>query len=189
MNTVYMPVEYFRSMVKYYCRECYWRHEDGAPCVKCVYNELYNMVNETSQSGFQITARKSTGRKKETMNTVNLIGRMTKNPSVKEIDKGKDGKLLQAVFTLAVDRNGDEADFIRCVAYGKTAEVIDDYCGKGVRVGITGHIRTGSYENKDGDTVYTQDIIVDRFDFADARKAADPEPEPEKERGRSRARR
>lgn len=123
------------------------------------------------------------------MNTVNLIGRMTKDPSVKEIDKGKDGKLLQAVFTLAVDRNGDEADFIRCVAYGKTAEIIDDYCGKGVRVGITGHIRTGSYENKDGDTVYTQDIIVDRFDFADAKKAADPEPEPEKERGRSRARR
>lgn len=120
------------------------------------------------------------------MNTVNLIGRLTKDPEIVEIDRGKDGVLTKATFTLAVDRGNDEADFIRCVAFGKTAEVIDDYTGKGVRVGVTGHIRTGSYENKDGDTVYTQDIIVDRFDFADSRKDTEEKPVQKGKSGRGR---
>lgn len=123
------------------------------------------------------------------MNTVNLIGRLTKDPEIAEIDRGKDGVLTKATFTLAVDRGNDEADFIRCVAFGKTAEVIDDYTGKGVRVGVTGHIRTGSYENTDGDTVYTQDIIVDRFDFADSRRDSEQQESKPQARGRSRAKR
>lgn len=119
------------------------------------------------------------------MNTVNLIGRLTKDAEVRDI-KGKDGDIAQAVFFLAVDRGNDEADFIRCVAYGKTAEIVEDYTGKGDRVGVTGHIRTGSYEHKDGYTVYTFDVIVDRFDFADGKR--DEAPAAAQQRGRSRKR-
>lgn len=119
------------------------------------------------------------------MNTVNLIGRLTKDAEVRDI-KGKDGDIAQAVFFLAVDRGNDEADFIRCVAYGKTAEIVEDYTGKGDRVGVTGHIRTGSYEHKDGYTVYTFDVIVDRFDFADGKR--DEAPAAGQQRGRSRKR-
>lgn len=123
------------------------------------------------------------------MNTVNLIGRLTKDPEEATI-KSKDGDLLKVSFTLAVDRNKDEADFIRCYAFGKTAETIADYTGKGVRVGVTGHIRTGSYEDKETKkTIFTTDVIVDRFDFADAPYDADEEEPPKKEKGRSRARR
>lgn len=120
------------------------------------------------------------------MNNVSLIGRLTKAAQVATI-KTKDGNLTKATFTLAVDRNHDEADFIRCIAYGKTAETIDKYTDKGVRVGVTGHLKTDSYEHKDGYTVYTCDVIVDRFDFADG-KQEDDEPE-QTQRGRSRARR
>lgn len=121
------------------------------------------------------------------MNTINLIGRMTKDPMIKLIDKGRDGELTQAVFTLAVDRGNDEADFIRCVAYGKVAEIIEDYTQKGVRVGVTGHIRTGSYEDEEGETRYTQDVIVDRFDFADGKR--DPEEKQPAKKGGGRGRR
>lgn len=121
------------------------------------------------------------------MNNVALIGRLTKEAAITTI-KTKDGNLLKAVFTLAVDRNADEADFIRCQAYGKTAEIVERYTAKGTRIGVTGHIKTDSYEHKDGYTVYTSDVIVDRFDFADAAPVKEEEPAAN-ERGRSRARR
>ena len=120
------------------------------------------------------------------MNNVSLIGRLTKAAAVNTI-KTKDGDVAKAAFTLAVDRNQEEADFIRCIAYGKTAEIIDKFTDKGVRIGVTGHLKTDSYEHKDGYTVFTCDVIVDRFDFADGKQAED---EPEQlQRGRSRARR
>lgn len=100
------------------------------------------------------------------MNNVSLIGRLTAEP---EIRNNKD--LTIANFTLAVDRIGsDEADFIRCVAFGKSAEFVDDYFAKGLRVGVSGRIQTGRYEDKDGVTRYTTDIIVERLDFADGKK-------------------
>lgn len=101
------------------------------------------------------------------MNSVNLIGRLTDTPAIYEAkDKNK-----VANFFLAVARIGsDEADFIRCVAFGKTADFIEEYFDKGSRVGITGRIQTGRYENKDGETVYTTDVIVERCDFADGPK-------------------
>ena len=120
------------------------------------------------------------------MNNVSLIGRLTKDATTTTI-KTKDGDVLKAVFTLAVDRNADEADFIRCIAYGKTADIVDRYTEKGQRIGVTGHLKTDSYEHKDGYTVFTCDVIVDRFDFADG-KLEDDEPE-QPQRGRSRARR
>lgn len=101
------------------------------------------------------------------MNNVSLIGRLTAEP---EIRYGKDDMTI-ANFTLAVDRIGsDEADFIRCVAFGKSAEFVDDYFTKGLRVGVSGRIQTGRYEDKDGVTRYTTDIIVERLDFADGKK-------------------
>lgn len=100
------------------------------------------------------------------MNNVSLIGRLTAEP---EIRNTKDVTI--ANFTLAVDRIGsDEADFIRCVAFGKSAEFVDDYFTKGLRVGVSGRIQTGRYEDKEGVTRYTTDIIVERMDFADGKK-------------------
>lgn len=120
------------------------------------------------------------------MNNVSLIGRLTKAAAVNTI-KTKDGEVTKAAFTLAVDRNQDDADFIRCIAYGKTAEIIDKYTDKGIRIGVTGHLKTDSYEHKDGYTVFTCDVIVDRFDFADGKQEDEEQEQPQ--RGRSRARR
>ena len=71
-----------------------------------------------------------------------------------------------ARFTLAINRvKKDEADFISCVAFKKTAEIIEKYCHKGSQVGVTGHIQTGSYTKQDGTKVYTTDVIVDKLDL------------------------
>jgi single-strand DNA-binding protein len=81
-----------------------------------------------------------------------------------------------AHFTLACDRKGKKeegkqnADFINCVAFGKTAEVIEKYTGKGSKVMVRGHWQSGSYKNKDGQTVYTNDCIVDEFEFCESKK-------------------
>ena len=109
------------------------------------------------------------------MNQVCLIGRLTADP---EGRRAKDMEVCN--FTLAIDRPGKDngADFIRCVAFGKTAEFCEDYFLKGVRAGVTGRIQTGSYEDKDGITRYTTDIIVDRLYFADGIR--DPEKKEEK---------
>lgn len=105
------------------------------------------------------------------MNKVLLIGRLTDDVKTKDYGKGKD-KGCYANFTVAVDRGGKDqpADFIRCVAFGQTAEFIEQYFGKGVRIGIEGSWQTGSYEDKDGNKVYTNDCYVQRVDFADGRK-------------------
>ena len=104
------------------------------------------------------------------MNNVILMGRLTRDPDMKDTTSNN----RMAVFTLAVDRrrnqNGEkEADFIRCVAYGKTAETIERYVGKGRQIVVRGRIQTGNYTNKKGDTVYTTDVIVEHLEFADSR--------------------
>ena len=121
------------------------------------------------------------------MNSVCLIGRMTADADIREIErKGKDA-LTVAAFTLAVDRVGsDEADFIRCKAFDRTAEFIEDYLGKGQRIGVTGRLNASSWDDEDGERHFSTDVIVERITFADAprdKKEAAPEP---KERGRSR---
>lgn len=96
------------------------------------------------------------------MNQVNLIGRITK-----EIEVRYTAQTQTAVcrFTLAVNRRKkDEADFISCQAWGKTAELMEKYVKKGDRIRITGRIETGSYE-KDGKKVYTTDVIVEELEF------------------------
>ena len=104
------------------------------------------------------------------MNIVTIIGRLTRDPEVRETADG----LSICRFTIAVDRpkkkdGTKEADFPGCVAFGHTAETIGQYMTKGSRIAITGHINTGKYTRDDGTTVYTTDIAVDRFDFIDKR--------------------
>lgn len=97
------------------------------------------------------------------MNKVILIGRLTKDPDLRFA--AGSGKAVTR-FTMAVNRpmKRDEADFINCIAFGKTGETIAQYLTKGRQLAITGNIRTGSYE-KDGVTRYTTDVIVDSFEF------------------------
>lgn len=98
------------------------------------------------------------------MNRVILLGRPTKDIEVRQA-----GDTTVARFTLAVDRmkKEDPADFISCVAFGKPAETIGKYCGKGRRVLVEGRIQTGSYTNKDGGKVYTTDVVVERQTIID----------------------
>lgn len=94
------------------------------------------------------------------MNSVQLIGRTTKEPEVRRSEKGN----AVARFTLAVNREKDTADYIGIICFGKTAELIEKYVGKGKLLGISGRIQTGSYE-KEGKKIYTTDIVADRVEF------------------------
>lgn len=102
------------------------------------------------------------------MNSVVLIGRLTKDP---EVRVSQDGGAI-ARYSLAVDRRKKDsgADFISCVAFGKGAEFAEKYLKKGTKIGVTGRIQTGSYTNKDGQKVYTTDVIVDTHEFVESKK-------------------
>ena len=106
------------------------------------------------------------------MNSVNLIGRLTKDVDLRYTQSG----LAVGRFSVAIDRpkkdgQSNGADFPNCVAYGKTAENLANYVHKGEMVGVTGCIRTGSYENKDGRKVYTTDISVASVQFLNSRSS------------------
>lgn len=105
------------------------------------------------------------------LNRVILMGRITKDLEIRQTTSGK--AVLK--FTVAVDRGKDkQADFITCVAYGQTAEFISRYFGKGRMIAIEGSIRTGSYE-KDGRTIYTFEVFVERVSFTGERNGAQSE--------------
>lgn len=109
------------------------------------------------------------------MNKVILIGRLTADPEI-AITQRKGDELTIAKYTLAVDRitNGEKtADFIRCVAFGKLGELADTYLKKGMKIAVTGSIKTGSYTRDDGERVYTQDIIVESQEFVESKKKDD----------------
>ena len=106
------------------------------------------------------------------MNKVILMGRLTRDPDVRY----SQGEQTTAVarFTLAVDRRfkreGEQAaDFISCVAFGKTGEFLEKYCHQGTKLVIEGRIQTGSYTNRDGQKVYTTDIVVESCEFAESK--------------------
>ena len=104
------------------------------------------------------------------MNKVILQGRLTRDPEVK-YSTGEKATAI-ASFSMAVDRrfkkDGEQnADFINCKAFGKTAETVEKYVQKGVKITVCGRIQTGSYTNKDGVKVYTTDVIVEGFDFCE----------------------
>lgn len=113
------------------------------------------------------------------MNKCTLIGRTARDIELR-YTTGQN-PLAIAKFTLAVNRRGKDkgADFISCVAFGKTAEILDRYVQKGHRLGVGGHIQTGSYE-KDGHKVYTTDVIVEEFDFLE-NKQTEQQTEPQDE--------
>lgn len=98
------------------------------------------------------------------MNKVILIGRLTKDP---ELNFAAGSGTAVCKFNLAVARpfKKDETDFINCIAFGKTGETIAQYITKGRQLAVTGSIRTGSYDAKDGSKRYTTDIVVDSFEF------------------------
>ena len=105
------------------------------------------------------------------MNHVHIMGRPTRDP---EVRYGNENNSV-AKFTLAVDRRykkqGEEqqADFISCVAFNKQAEFIEKYIKKGVKIVVTGRIQTGSYTNKDGQKVYTTDVVCEEIEFAESK--------------------
>ena len=108
------------------------------------------------------------------MNKVVLMGRLTRDPEVR-YSQGENA-LAIARYTLAVDRrfkrDGEQtADFINCVVFGKSAEFTERYFRQGMRVLVSGRIQTGSYTNKEGQKVYTTDIVVDSQEFADSKGA------------------
>ena len=113
------------------------------------------------------------------MNRVILMGRLTRDPDVRY--SAGDNSTAVARYTLAVDRrfsrredngNVQNADFIGCVAFGKSAEFAEKYLHQGTKIVITGRIQTGSYVNRDGQKVYTTDVVVEDQEFAES-KAAD----------------
>ena len=95
------------------------------------------------------------------MNKVILMGRLTKDPVVKE------GRKKTARFTLAVNDYGKEANFINCVAFEKTATTIGQWCKRGQQILIEGSIHTGSYQKESGEKVYTTDVWVSKMEFAE----------------------
>ena len=105
------------------------------------------------------------------MNKTISIGNMTADPEVEQTQSGK----KVAKFTLALNRTNDGADFPRFIAWEKKAEVVEKYCHKGSKIGVIGHIQTGSYEGKNG-KVYTTDIIVDEIEFCDRKPKDEAQP-------------
>lgn len=107
------------------------------------------------------------------MNKAILMGRLTRDQDIR-YSQGEN-PVAVARFTLAVERRmkkdgEDNADFIRCVAFGKTAETIEKYVFQGKKIVIEGRIQTGSYTNQDGAKIYTTDIVVESVEFAESRR-------------------
>lgn len=129
------------------------------------------------------------------MNSVVLIGRLTRDPEVRYVSESQ---MAVASFTVAIDRpvragKEKQTDFPRVTVFGKQAENCERFLAKGRLVGVQGRIQTGSYKNKDGATVYTTDVVADRVEFLEwgdrpERSAAQPgqqgqSPEPKKDMG------
>lgn len=109
------------------------------------------------------------------MNKVILMGRLTRDPEVR-YGTGENSTAV-ARYTIAVDRrfkrDGEQsADFISCVTFGRSAEFAEKYLRQGTKIVLTGRIQTGSYTNRDGQKVYTTDIVVEEQEFAENKAAA-----------------
>ena len=110
------------------------------------------------------------------MNKVILMGRLTRDPEIR-VSQGE-RQMSIARYTLAVDRRGrrqdgqeQQADFISCVAFDRSAEFAEKYLHQGTKIVVTGRIQTGSYTNKDGQKVYTTDVVVEEQEFAESKAA------------------
>lgn len=108
------------------------------------------------------------------MNKVILIGRVVRDAEIR-YSQGTNTTCI-ARYTLAVDRKFKQegqptADFINCIAFGKLGEFAEKYLHKGIKIAVTGRIQTGSYKNKDGNTVYTTDVVVEEQEFCESRSS------------------
>ena len=115
------------------------------------------------------------------MNKVILMGRLTREPDIRYSQSQSGEQMCIARYTLAVDRrfarrgqdgNDQTADFISCVAFGKQGEFAEKYLHQGTKVAVTGRIQTGSYTNKEGQKVYTTDVVTEEIEFAESKNAA-----------------
>ena len=115
------------------------------------------------------------------MNKVILMGRLTRDPEVRYTNSQNGDQLAIARYTVAVDRrfarrNGGDnqasADFITCVAFGRQGEFAEKYLKQGTKIALTGRIQTGSYTNKDGQKVYTTEVVVEEQEFAESKGAS-----------------
>ena len=117
------------------------------------------------------------------MNKVILMGRLTRDPDVRYMQN--EDQTCVARYTLAVDRRyrqqgqDQTADFISCVAFGRAGEFVDKYLAKGTKIAIVGRLQTGSYVNKDGQTVYTTDVVIEEQEFAESKQSSQPEQAPQ----------
>lgn len=115
------------------------------------------------------------------MNLVILIGRAVAD-AVTRYTQGHNAMAISN-YTLAVDRaykrdNEPDADFIKCVAFGKSGEFAEKYIKKGTKIAVTGRIQTGSYADKKGNKVYTTEVIVDHHEFAESKSSQNTQPAP-----------
>ena len=115
------------------------------------------------------------------MNKVIMIGRLTKDPDIR-YSQGENTTCV-ARYTLAVDRKFKQegqptADFINCIAFGKLGEFAEKYLHKGVKITIVGRIQTGSYTNKDGQKVYTTDVVVEEQEFCESKSQSNSQQQP-----------
>ena len=123
------------------------------------------------------------------MNKAILMGRLTREPEVRYTSG--ENSLAIARYTLAVDRkirkDGDAtADFIPCVVFGRSAEFVEKYFRKGLKIAIVGHVQTGSYTNRDGQNVYTTEVVVEEQEFSESKNSGSgssqqnaPQPSPD----------
>ena len=109
------------------------------------------------------------------------IGRLVRDPEIR-YSQGQNGQMAIARYTLAVDRRfkkeGEpDADFINCVCFLKTAEFVEKYLKKGMKIAVVGEVRTGSYQKQDGSKVYTTDVVVEQHEFCGTKsEGAQPAP-------------
>ena len=111
------------------------------------------------------------------MNKVILMGRLTRDPDI-SYTTSNGNQMAIARYTLAVDRrfkrDGEQtADFIRCVTFGKNGEFAEKYLKQGIKIVVEGRIQTGSYQDKEGRTVYTTDVVVENQEFAESKAASE----------------
>ena len=115
------------------------------------------------------------------MNKVIEMGRLVREPEIR-YSQGANTTCI-ARYTLAVDRKFKQegqpnADFINCIAFGKLGELAEKYLHKGVKIAVTGRIQTGSYTNKDGQKVYTTDVVVEEQEFCESKPQSNSQPQP-----------
>ena len=122
------------------------------------------------------------------MNKFQFMGRLTRDPEVKTTQGENPMKVAR--YTLAVPKKRTsgkdgkaESDFLGCVAFGKNAEFMEKYCKQGTKLVVTGKLQSGSYTNKEGQKVYTTDVVVDEQEFAESKGSANAEPVAEPDDG------